>query len=136
MRKSELSAQAIASRDVFIRALEARGWRVESWNELFDAGADIDPEAEATYSGPRFDLHLEFHASSPWLLLVLVARAGDVVLRLRVHPGPTVTSVLKEITDAQDELTADNMSELVKALIPLSEPLLIETDDGLQRLSL
>jgi hypothetical protein len=43
--------------------------------------------------------------------------------------------LLERIITAQDTLDADNHPELVKSLIPLCEPLLIETEEGIYRLS-
>jgi hypothetical protein len=135
MRKSEMSAGSLEDRRIFLQHLAASSWDVEAWDEAHDTGANVEPEAEARYAGPFFDLRLEYHAQHRYLLLELAQPEGVLALSLRLHPSGDVSPLLARITGAQDTIDAENYTEFVKSLLPLCEPLLIETDEGLYRLS-
>jgi hypothetical protein len=136
MKKSEMPARCVEDRRIFLQDLARAGWNAQGWDEVLAAGADVDPEAEATYAGPVFDLLLEYHAEHAYLVLGMVQRQGALVVRLRLHPRDDIGPLLARIVASQDTIDAENHTEFVKSLIPLCEPLLIETDEGLYRLSL
>jgi len=134
MKKSEMSSRSLEERRIFLQHLELRGWEVNSWDEMLDIGANVDPEAEAIYVGPIFELHLEYHAEAHYLGLEMVQQQGERILFLRLYPRGDMESLLVKITSAQDMLDSENYPELIKSLIPLCDPLLIETDQGFHRL--
>lgn len=121
--------------DTFSTLLGAAGWRVQRWDAVAAAGGDADAAADAEYSGPSFELRLEYHAAERYLTFLMVEREGELAVNLRLHPREGLEPILERITTAQDTLTADSYKDLVKSLIPLCDPLLIDTDDGLYRLS-
>ena len=133
MKQSDMSADAIADRQVFIEHLSAAGWMVETWDEVLDAGADVEPEAEAEYSGTTFDLRLEYYASNRSLVFQL-ADENSISLFLRLFPVD-LKLVLGPITAVQDELNETNYMDFVKSLITLCTLVLIETEEGSYRLS-
>jgi len=135
MKLSDMSPELQAGRRVFIDSLSAAGWDVESWDAVLDAGQDVEPEAEASYSGAVFDLSLSYNAGGTYLGFELDERGGELFLSFRLHPATDLTELLARITAAQDALNTENMAEIVKTLIPLCNPLLIDTDEGLQKLS-
>lgn len=136
MKIAEMTSKAQADRLLFMDRLSAAGWEVESWDAVLEQGDDVEPEAEAEYAGPEFDLRLEFHASGPYLAFELDQREGDLFLNLRLYPAVELGEILARIVDAQDTLNGHNMADVVKTLIPLCDPLLIDTEEGLQQLSL
>jgi hypothetical protein len=135
VNKDDMSARSLEDRQHFLQRLERAGWSVNGWNELFDTGSDVDPEAEATYAGPVFDLYLASHAHPGYLAFDLEQRDGPDVVRLRLYPRERISQLIDRITAAQDTLDAENYADLIKSLIALSDPLLIETEDGLHQLS-
>ncbi len=135
MKTREMSAQNLEDRRVFLEELSQAGWDVEGWSEALDAGASVDPEAEAEYKGPMFDLRLEYHAKPRQLTLGMVQRDGPAALRLQIRPSDDLAPLLAQIIAMQGSLDAENYPSLVKSLIPYSAPLLIETDDGLFQLT-
>ena len=96
MKLTDLSSDAIADRQVFIEHLGAAGWTVETWDEVLEAGADVEPEAEAEYSGNTFNFRLEYHASNRSLVFQL-ANEDSVSLFLRLFPVD-LKLVLERIT--------------------------------------
>jgi hypothetical protein len=130
-----MSACRLEERRIFLQHLAFAGWEVEGWTEVFDSGGNVYPEAEARYAGPVFDLRLEYHADHGYLLLEMLEREGDSVLRLHLYPLADIASLLTVIIAAQNVLNGENYHEFVKSLIAVCEPLLIETDEGLYRLS-
>lgn len=135
MNKNEMPAFRLEERRIFLQRLAFAGWDVEGWDKVFDSGGDVNPEAEARYAGPVFDLRLEYHADRGNLLLEMVERRGDSVLRLHLYPFADVASLLISIIAAQNVLNGENYHELVKSLIAVCDPVLIDTDEGLYRLS-
>ncbi len=135
MKKNEMSIHTLKERNIFIQKLAYAGWEVESWDEVFDTGANVEPEAEARYTGPIFDLHLEFHADHRYLALEMVERKGENTIFLRLYPRGEIETLLALIIANQDNIGAENYPEVVKSLIPYCEPLLIDTDKGFFRLS-
>ena len=133
MKLSDLSPDASADRQVFIEHLGEAGWTVETWDEVLEAGSDVEPEAEAEYSGDAFDFRLEYHASNRSLVFQL-ANEDSVSLFLRLFPVD-LKLVLERITAVQDELSETNYTDFVKSLITLCTLVLIETEEGSYRLS-
>lgn len=136
MKLEEMSPEAQAGRRLFIETLSAAGWGIESWDALLTGGGDVDPEAEATHSAGELELQLAFHAAGPFLDLQLATPDDHLFLSLRLYPADDLGALLRQIVARQETLTAENMPDLVKTLIPLCNPLLIETEEGLQQLSL
>lgn len=135
MKKSEMPISSLEDRRIFLERLASADWDVEGWDEVFDGGGNVYPEAEARYAGTVFNLRLEYHADDGCLLLEMVEREGNSVLRLHLYPLADITSLLTRIIATQGTLNGENYDELVKSLISVCAPLLIETDEGLYRLS-
>src|SRR5262245_18552005 len=135
MIKSEMSLQAQQDRQVILQLLSEAGWRVEDWAKALDAGADVEPEAEAQYPGPVFDLLVESHAKDRILMLEIAQRDGPVVLSLQLHPKGDLEPLLARIIEAQEKLNEENYSDFVKSLLHLCSLVLIDTDEGTYRLT-
>ena len=135
MKKNDMSARGLEDRQYFLQRLGNAGWNVNAWSAPFESEFDVDPEAEAIYVGAVFSLHLASHASPGYLSFDLIQREGPDVVRLRLYPRQSANELIDRITEAQDTLDADNYPDFIKSLISLCDPLLIETDDGLQRLT-
>jgi len=135
MKRNDLSADQQAELATFVARLSAAGWEMEAWDALLDAGADVSPEAAATYSGPVFDLRLEYHANDRFVRFETEERDGDLALVLHMHPALGLAALLERVVAIQDTLDPGNMGDVVKSFVPLSDPLLIDTDDGLQRVT-
>jgi hypothetical protein len=123
-------------RRAFLEHLASVGWQVEGWEELHDFGANVDPVAEAHYAGVNLEIHIEFHEQDGYLGFELDKHHGDVLLRLRLHRTGDLIPLLSQIIAAQDILDEDNFPGMVKQFIPLCDPVLIETTDGLFKLVL
>lgn len=130
-----MPARCVEDRRIFLQHLAQAGWDVESWGAARDAGASVDLDAEAEYAGPVLALRLELRAEHRYLTFQVSQPDGELVLRLRLHPSGDLAPVLARIVAAQDTLATDSHPCLVKSLIPLCDPLLIETDHGVFRLS-
>jgi hypothetical protein len=135
MKKNDMSARSLEDRRYFLQRLGSAGWNANGWSEAFESDSDVDPEAEATYVGPVFELHLASHADPGYLSFDLIERDGPDVVRLRLYPRESANQLIDRITDAQDTLDTENYPGFIKSLLLLSDPLLIETDDGLHRLT-
>jgi hypothetical protein len=133
MKKSKMSARSLEDRRMLRQYLALAGWDVESWDQALETGADVEPEAEGEYAGPVFNLRLEYHAEHNYLLLEMVQRDGELFLRLRLYND--LALILARIIAAQDTIDKENYTDLIKSLILLCDPLLVETDEGLYRLS-
>lgn len=136
MKSGDKPSKSLQDRLGFLSDLASAGWDTESWDEIPDLDLDIDPEAEASYAGPVFNLRISYVVRQGYLGFEIADGQGELLLRLQLHPKDDVAPLISRITAAQDSIDAENYSELVKDLIPLCDPLLIDTDEGLYKLSL
>jgi hypothetical protein len=130
MRKAEMSEPVLAARAEFIELLDGAGWETNGFDALLGIGVNVEPEAVATYHGPVFLLDMQFWAEENRLALDVFTSATEVLLRLRLYPRDQ-RELLAAITAAQDSLDLDNYPEFVETLVPLCDPLLLDTDAGL-----
>jgi hypothetical protein len=130
MRKAEMSEPVLAARAEFIELLDGAGWETNGFDALLGIGVNVEPEAVATYHGPVFLLDMQFWAEETRLALDVFTSATEVLLRLRLYPRDQ-RELLAAITAAQDSLDLDNYPEFVETLVPLCDPLLLDTDAGL-----
>lgn len=136
MTSAEMTEGQLSERDLFARRLRAAGWDDGGWDELFSAGVRLTPEAQAEYQNSAFSLRLGYFAGGGYVRFECVRRRdGLVELCLHCYPRRGLTAVLDALGAAQDSLSPDNYPEFVKTLIPLCDPLLMETPDGLFQLS-
>jgi hypothetical protein len=135
MMRHESHAVRVEDRRIFSQCLSHAGWDVETWSAAREAGVRVDLVAEAEYSGPQRFLRLELPVESRCLTFQVSQLDGELVFRLRLHPKGDLGPVLALIIAVQDTLDADNHPGLVKSLIPLCDPLQIDTDQGLFSLS-
>ena len=122
-------------RKIVLEHLASNGWKTEVWQDDRQNGVIIEPEIEAKYEGPILDLYLEYQGKNHFLVFGMLTDGGELLLRLRLYPKNNLLQLLMQITKVQLTLDNDNYPELVKALIPLCDPLLIETEEGLFQLT-
>ncbi len=125
----------VEDRQILLQHLSRAGWNVESWAAPRDAGVRVDLSAEAEYGGPSLVLRLELPFEQRYLVFQMSRLDGELVSRLHLYPSGDLIPVLRQIIAVQDTLDEENHPQLVKSLISLSDPLLIETDSGLYRLT-
>jgi hypothetical protein len=134
MRKSEMPEPVLAARAEFLRALTEAGWDANGFDALLGIGVNVEPEAVATYRGPVFLLDMQFWAEERRLALDVFTSATEVLLRLRLYPR-NQRAVLEFVQAWQQMLDLENYAEFVEELVPLCDPLLLETDAGLLHVS-
>jgi hypothetical protein len=87
MKKENLSLEQLEQRKTFNEELLAGGWVVDdSWNELLEGGADLEPESQAEYSSEFFQVRIGLHAQNAYLMLEWSSREcvlsrGRITLR-------------------------------------------------------
>lgn len=135
MKKIDMSQMHRRELQAFLGTLTMAGWEVEDWQEVLDRGADIFPEAEATYRGPFFDQRLEYRAEENCLIFENSRKGGELFLSLHLYPKYALEPVLGKIIQTQNTIDNENFVDLVKSLIDLCDPVLIEMEEGRQRLS-
>lgn len=135
MHEDETQIQRYADFSMISRALVDSGWQVDVKNNQFCMRTSSKPNAKASYSGPTFIIYLSYQAEQRFLILELIERVGTHVVSLRLFPRVEIQQILTEIIKFQNNLDSENYPELVKSLITLCDPLLIDTDEGLFKLS-
>lgn len=125
-----MSAPVLTARAEFMSLLEEAGWETNGFDALLGIGVNVEPEAVATYRGPVFLLDMQFWAEEKRLALDVFTSATEVLLRLWLYPRDQ-RELLAVITAAQDSVDQDNYPEFVETLVPLCDPLLLDTDAGL-----
>ncbi len=125
-----MSGPVLEARAEFISVLDGAGWQVNGFDALLGIGVNVEPEAVATYRGPVFLVDMQFWADEQRLGLDIFTSETDVLLRLRLYPQEQRV-LLDAIIDAQNSLDLDNYPAFVETLVPLCDPLLLETDAGL-----
>jgi hypothetical protein len=147
MTKSELSEDQLADRAAFVERVRAAGWDVGGWEQLFENGADLEPEAQAEYVSPRAFLRLSYHARGDYVLLECGGVRGETegageggvpagdepeAEKVRFYPVNDLGAVVGAAAGEKDTLSLENLSELVSKLEPLCNYIILETPEGLK----
>lgn len=147
MLKSEMSEDQLADRAAFVEKVSAAGWDLCGWEQLFESGADLEPEAQAEFHSPRAFLRVSYHASGDYVLLECAAPAeggeesgrdsggeGATLAgaRIRFYPINDLGAIAGRIVAAQETLSLATLPKLVKRIKPLCNYVLMETEDGIK----
>jgi hypothetical protein len=148
MLKSEMSEDQLADRAAFVERVSAAGWDLGGWEQLFEAEADLKPEAQAELHSPRAFLRLSYHANDDYVLLecAVPAEGGAGVggagvggegatlagARIRFYPVNDLGAIVGRVVAAQDTLSPATLPKLVKRIKPLCNYVLMETEDGIK----
>jgi hypothetical protein len=147
MMKSEMSEDQLADRATFVERVREAGWDLGGWEELFEGGADLEPEAQAEYRNPRAFLRLSYNARSDYVLLECGGvrakgeeagnggASGDAAPEaenLRFYPIRDLGAVVGKVVAEKDNLSLDTLPRLVKKIKPLCNYVLTDTPDGLK----
>jgi hypothetical protein len=131
VRAADLSGEQRAQRDAVVSRLTAAGWDPGGWEELFEGGANLEPEAQLEYAGEAGELRLGFRAAER--AFELDQLAGEDALSLvftRADAGP----VLDVIVAHQDTLSPDTLPDLVEAVMEHVGGAYLRTPDGLVKI--
>ena len=126
-----MAGLSFGDRRIFLEQLSQAGWDVEDWDLVREVGVKVDLQAEAEYQSASSILRLELPTGQPYMVFQMSQPDGDLVLRLRIYPRDDLAPILNEIIAAQDALDNHTHPQLLKALIPKSKRVLIETEEGL-----
>jgi len=135
MRKSEMTAPQIATRNEFIQRLIAAEWSPAGWELLFARDHELTPEALAEYQAAHFDMRLSYYVRPGYILLELVRRHDNFFLGMRLYPKEKLSVILDKILAMKNQLSLENYADFIKSIIPLCDPLLIEIPEGLVQAS-
>ena len=120
MKKSELSAEQLATRSTIIETLSAHGWKGLPFNEQFDQGLWSSPEASMEHAGKSLTLRLDLKFDDPRLILYIDSSEGKnlgLVFKCIDKAKPLVDALVA----MQDSLAPDNIktkSEELLAVCP------------------
>lgn len=138
MMKSEMSEDQLADRAAFVAEARAAGWDLGGWEQLFESGADLEPEAQAEFRGTRAFLRVGYHARDDYVLLECTAPAenggGEALAgaRIRFYPVNDLGAIVGRIIAAGDSLTLETLPELVRRIRPLCNYVLMELEEGIK----
>lgn len=135
MTKEELSACQRVTRELFVAKLRQVGWSSNGWEEMFESGINVNPEALATYTNRAVDLQLGWFAGEDFVRMEMNARDGNRAMTFRLHPGCRLGELLDAVANVQDAISFDNYVPWIKGVLPLCSQAALETPDGLVSLS-
>ena len=147
MTKSEMTEDQLADRAAFVQRVSAAGWDLGGWEQLFEDGADLEPEAQAEYQNPRAFLRLSYHARRDYVLLECGGvrsegegegnggTPGGVVPEaenVSFYPIRDLGAIVGKVVAEQDTLSLETLPRLVKKIKPLCNYVISETSEGLK----
>ncbi len=135
MLKTDMTPEQLKRRDFFINRLLAAGWDPGGWELLFEHGADLSPEAQAEYENPALSLRLSYFVEQGYVLLESVSKETSEALSVRFYPKDNLTTVVDILVEVQDRLAPDRYTGLIGNMIPVCEAIVLETPDGLVKVS-
>lgn len=110
MRRTEMSEQQLKNRQLFVDSLLAVGWRGSNFNQDFDQGLRVSPEASMEYSNSAMDLRFDFVCQDPRLILYLDSHEGKslgFVFKCENQLEPLLDAVI----GMQDTISPGNLRE-------------------------
>jgi hypothetical protein len=135
MFKEELNQQQLRDRNLFIKKLISAGWDPKGWDELFEGGACLTPEAQAEYQNTTFDLRLSYYAGQGYMLVECVGRDDPTRLSLLFYPNQNFEILVDKVIAMQDTLSPSNYPDFITMMIPLCKLILLETPEGPVKIS-
>jgi hypothetical protein len=116
MKKAEMNKTQLADRAFFVERLSKAGWRKTLFNEQFDQGLWISPEASMEHSGKDISLRFDFLAEDPRLILYVDATGGKE-LGLVFRCPDRIRELVEAVIAMQDSVTAANVKKHAEQLI-------------------
>jgi hypothetical protein len=136
MKKENVSLEQLEQRKTFNEELLAGGWVVDdSWNELLEGGADLEPESQAEYSSEFFQVRIGLHAQNAYLMLECESRNGSGGFGLYLFFGNNLRPVLREVISRVSFVSRENYLEMIKALTLLCDEVLLQSGGELVKVS-
>src|SRR6266702_3151028 len=135
MRRQDLTAAHALNRDLVVVTLQKAGWDPRGWEELFASGADLTPEAQLELANEHSRLCAQYYVDEGYLGLQCVARHGPDATGVRIYADRTLPDVLATLVATQHTLTPATCADLVEAVLPLSDRVLLETGGGLVKVT-
>ena len=135
MFKAEMTEKQLADRDVFVRKLTAVGWDPRGWEQLFDSGANLTPEAQAEYKNATFEMRLGYYIGENYVSLELARIHNRTNIRLRFCLKDNLAVIVDAVAEVQDTVSQDNYVDFIQKMVLLCDPLLLETPQGLVKVS-
>ena len=114
--------------------LASAGWTVEKIAKLAD-GLE-SPSACCRFTGPRMKMQLHLFAESNTLKLHLTQPDGRALPGVELRRPKDFDGLIDAIIERQASLTRNEYPDLVEALVPTAEIVLLETDKGWIRASM
>lgn len=116
MKKSEMSQAQLRDRTGFVDALTKAKWRGTLFNEQFEEGLWVSPEASMEFSSSTISLRFDFVAEDPRLILYIDSPDGKE-LGLVFRCLDRVEALLKAVIGMQDSISPSNIKEKTPELL-------------------
>jgi hypothetical protein len=116
MEKSEMSETQLRDRGRFVDALTKSGWSGTLFNEQFDEGLWVSPEASMEFSSPTIELRFDFVAEDPRLILYISSPDGKE-LGLVFRCLDRVEALLAAVISMQDSISPSNLKTKTPELL-------------------
>jgi hypothetical protein len=131
-----MTEQQLKDRDIFINKLITAKWNPGGWELLFESGANLTPEAQAEYQNPVFDICLSYYAEKGYILMECVKKKNHKTISLRLYPKNDLSTIVDTVIAVQDTFSLDNYPDFINKLVPMCRLVLLQTADGLVKVSL
>jgi len=116
MRKSEMNEQQLRNREIFVETLTSAGWNALNFNQQFDAGLWVSPEASMEYINPEMTLRFDFICKDPRTILYLDSTEGKS-LGLVFKCEDRLEQLLEIVVGFQDSINSANSKDKVEELL-------------------
>lgn len=133
MRKSTMSPDQLAARELIATRLLAVGWKPTDWHREFDRGKESIMEAELTRRTKKMDLRVFYEASRNLVDLKVENRAGEGA-ELVFFCMDKLEPLLEAIIGFQDEVDSRNFRTYFTKLVKICPETYVVRDTELIKL--
>ena len=116
MRRSEMNEFQLEKRNMFVKTLKTAGWHDLNFNQKFDAGLWVSPEASMEYTNQTMTLRLDLIFEEPRSILYLDSKEGKS-LGLVFKCEDQLKPLLDTVTGMQDSIAPDNIKDKAEDLL-------------------
>jgi len=136
MRKTEMSPQQLAQRELIVETLGAAGWQTPTnENEMFDDDFWLTREAVMSHAGQAVTLWMFYRADQNAMYIQFEFSDGSM-FELKLGIDEKLSEVLQAITSFQNQVTNSNYRDHIRTLMALNDRIYVSVDgDNFVRLT-
>ncbi len=111
MRKSELNESQLSIRALFVETLKAKGWQGSLFNQQFDQGLWVSPDASLNYSHESLTMRVDLNLDDDPRVILYISSAEGKSLGLVFKCVDNLKPLLDALVGMQNTISPDNIKQ-------------------------